>query len=713
MSRETQTKITGTVARITFHNPENGYSVARLEAPGQAELVTVVGIMPGITEGMEVRISGRTILHPKFGPQIEVDSFSQQEPTDAEGVRRYLASGLIKGVGPVLAARIVDHLGPEAIDKIQDDPKALAKVPGIGAKKAPVIAQAITEHGALKEVMIFLQGHGITPGLSLRIFKAYGTGALSIIKTQPHRLAQDLRGIGFATADAIGTKIGIPPDDPTRLEAGLVYTLRKAMDEGHTFLPHDKLMPAAVQLLQGQEELLPDALERLSLSGQVVREGENIYLTGMLELEKRAARELKRIADQQGLLPSQRAAKAVDWVAEQLSVRPSATQGEALKQILTTGLGVLTGGPGTGKTTLVRGLITIAKRMSKRVILGAPTGRAAKRLSETCSMDGSTLHRLLEFSPKENRFNRRAGRPLEADLVVVDESSMIDTWLLCHLVEAIGPDTVLILVGDADQLPSVGPGLVFRQIIESGAASVARLSEIFRQDTAGLIVSNAHRVLGGNMPRLPSWDQESDFYFVPITKPEVGAEAVRRLVCEALPQRFGLDPVHEVQVLSPMHRGALGCQNLNLLMRETLNPATGDKGGLRAGDKVMQVRNNYDLEVFNGDVGLVSATSSEGADVLMSERRVSYATVDMEDLTLAYAVTIHKSQGSEYPCVVVVLGGEHFVMLNRPLLYTALTRGQRLVIVVGQKKALARAVEHAAPTRRHAGLRDRLMQHPG
>lgn len=704
MSSNASTTVQGRVARITFHNPDNGYSVAKLETPGQAGLITVVGAMPGITEGMEVEVTGRSMLHPKFGPQIEVESYTQRQPTDSIGVSRYLASGLIKGVGPVLAQRIVDNLGPEAIEKIQADGACLAKVPGIGAKKAASIAQAIAAHGELRDIMVFLQGHGISAGMSLRIYKAYGAGAMGVITSQPHRLAQDVRGIGFATADAIAAKMGIANDDPARLQAGLVYTLRQAMDEGHTYLPREELLSAAISLLGCDEILLPPALDRLESTGQVAFMDDSVYLAGMLELEKRAARELLRLAHQPGLLEPHRAHKAAQWVADQLAVRPAAGQERALRQLVSAGLGVLTGGPGTGKTTLVRAITTIAGRMKKTVLMGAPTGRAAKRLSEACGLEAFTIHRMLEYSPKEGRFNRHAARPLEADLVIIDESSMIDTWLMAHLATALGQGAALILVGDADQLPSVGPGLVFRHIIESGVAQVARLTEIFRQDTTGRIVSNAHKVLAGRMPDLPGWDQESDFYFIPVKAPEQGAEAVRRLVCEALPQRFGLDPVDAIQVLSPMHRGTLGCQNLNIMLRGTLNPGSQGKVGFQKGDKVMQVRNNYDLEVYNGDVGIVESTSQDQAVVAMGNRRLIYSPMDQEDLILAYAVTIHKSQGSEYPAVVVVLGGEHFVMLNRPLLYTALTRGQHLVVVVGQDRALARAVEHAAHIRRHAGL---------
>jgi exodeoxyribonuclease V alpha subunit len=413
---------------------------------------------------------------------------------------------------------------------------------------------------------------------------------------------------------------------------------------------------------------------------------------------------LARLAKKSGLLPGHRAVRAVEWVSGQLKVQPSLAQKKALEKLLTAGLAVLTGGPGTGKTTLLKALITIAKRMELSVALAAPTGRAAKRLGESTGETALTLHRLLEFSPKENRFAKNANRPIDANLLVVDESSMIDIWLMANLAEAVGPDCRLILVGDADQLPSVGPGLVLRQIIDSKVIETARINEIFRQDQAGLLVKNAHRILHGQMPELPPQGAESDFYFIDQKNPEKNSRLLKELVCQRLPAHYGFDPARDIQVLAPMHKGILGCRNLNQMLREELNPASRESLDFQAGDKVMQVRNNYDLEVFNGDMGFIVKSEDAGCLVAMGDRQVEYSQAELEDLTLAYCVTIHKSQGSEYPAVVVVLGMEHYIMLNRPLLYTAVTRGKKLVLVIGDTKALKRAVKENQPINRNARL---------
>lgn len=711
-----QTTLSGRVKRITFQNPENGYTVAKLQPDGGGAEIAVVGRLPGVVEGQELSVSGRQVLHPKFGVQIEVESYEVRQPSDDEGVQRYLASGLIKGVGPKLAQALVDTLGPDAIEIILDQPQRLAEVPGIGKKRAKLISEAVRSHGELRELMVFLQGHGIAASTALRIHRRYGAGSLGVVRDNPHQLAADIHGIGFATADAIAAKLGIARDHPGRLMAGLEYILGAARDEGHVYLPYDELMESAAQLLEVERGLLGPAFARLHTEQRITLDEDGdlkaVYLTPMYILERRAAAGLARVNKYKGILSPERAAKAADWVAGQLAVAPSAAQAKALEILLTSGLAVLTGGPGTGKTTLVRALITIARRMGLEVALAAPTGRAAKRLNESTGLPAATIHRLLEYAPKENAFQRCEDRPLQADLVVVDETSMVDTWLAAHLVEAVGAGTRLILVGDADQLPSVGAGLVLRQIIESGVVPVAALKEIFRQDSAGLIVRNAHRILSGRMPQLPQPGQEADFFFIEESDPIKAADVVKRLVCDRLPARFGLDPVRDVQVLAPMHRGALGCQNLNQLMRAELNPRAGGSPALAGGDKVMQIRNNYDLEAFNGDLGMVSSTNEDGAivnmGVAMGERSVAYSLPDMDDLTLAYAVTIHKSQGSEYPAVVIALGMEHYIMLNRPLLYTAVTRGQKVVVIVGHPGALKRAVERNEPTKRYARLDKRM-----
>jgi exodeoxyribonuclease V alpha subunit len=705
MQDQTKT-LTGCVKRITFHNPENGYTVARLDtAKG---LFTVVGIMPGLDQGQEITVRGKYILHPKFGPQVEVESVSVSLPTDEEGVKNYLASGLVKGVGPKLAERIVDHLGSKACEVILEDPEKLAQVPGIGDKKAESITRAVKDHRVLRDAMVFLQGHGIGASTALRIYKHYKGDTLAIMKTQPHRLAADIRGIGFATADQIASRLGIAQDDPSRLEAGILHTLSQALEKGHLFLPYDELMQNAANILKVERGLLGQSFVKLHAGLKLTIDEDDqdkrVYLSSIYSLEQRAAQTLARLAKKSGLLPGHRAVRAVEWVSGQLKVQPSLAQKKALEKLLTAGLAVLTGGPGTGKTTLLKALITIAKRMELSVALAAPTGRAAKRLGESTGETALTLHRLLEFSPKENRFAKNANRPIDANLLVVDESSMIDIWLMANLAEAVGPDCRLILVGDADQLPSVGPGLVLRQIIDSKVIETARINEIFRQDQAGLLVKNAHRILHGQMPELPPQGAESDFYFIDQKNPEKNSRLLKELVCQRLPAHYGFDPARDIQVLAPMHKGILGCRNLNQMLREELNPASRESLDFQAGDKVMQVRNNYDLEVFNGDMGFIVKSEDAGCLVAMGDRQVEYSQAELEDLTLAYCVTIHKSQGSEYPAVVVVLGMEHYIMLNRPLLYTAVTRGKKLVLVIGDTKALKRAVKENQPINRNARL---------
>jgi exodeoxyribonuclease V alpha subunit len=717
-SSKDQIKLTARVVRITFQNQENGYTVAKAQAEGLPGLTALVGNLPGVNEGMELRVTGHKTNHPKFGPQIEVSSFEVRQPSDAEGVERYLGSGLIKGVGPATAGRIVEALGADALEIISQDPKRLTQIPGIGRKTAAKIAKSLSDHEHYQELMVFLQGHGVPASTSLRIFRQYGAGALNVVRTEPHRLAADMRGIGFTTADQIAAKIGIAADHPTRLMAGLSYTLGKALEDGHVYLPYEELMETAANLLRVDRGLLGPAFARLHndrrLTLDETQGDKAVYLTAMYILEQKAAKNLARLLSGPPILEPHRVDKALDWVSSRLAVRPSEGQAKALKKLLKCSVGVLTGGPGTGKTTMLRALIAIAQRMRMSLALGAPTGRAAKRLSEATGVEATTIHRLLEYRPKGNDFARNRQKPLEAELVVIDESSMIDVWLMAHLASAVADGARLILVGDADQLPSVGAGLVLRQVIDSGQVPVARLSEIFRQAQASLIIQNAHRILHGQMPQIPpSGDQQADFYFIEEREPDKAADLVRRLITQRLPERFGFDPVHEVQVLSPMHKGSMGCMHLNNTLRQALNPQAArysGAGGFSPGDKVMQVRNNYDLEVFNGDMGLIADCDDEGCRVDLPGMSVSYGAGEVDDLTLAYAVTVHKSQGSEYPAVVICLGTEHYVLLNRPLLYTAVTRGKQLVVIVGNSRALRRAVEHDEPTRRYSRLDKRLKE---
>ncbi len=700
------TEIQGRVLRITFHNPETGYMVARLKS-GKI-IHTITGRLPDVHVGQDLKISGKIVEHAKFGRQLEVGQYEVITPQDMQGIIGYLGSGLIKGIGPKTASRIVEHLGHNTLEIIQNTPEMLCAVPGIGKKTAARITQGVRSHGDLREFMVFLQNHGLAVSTSLRIWRHYGPDALQILKTEPHRLAQDMRGIGFMTADRIARQIGLPFDHPSRLQAGLLHVLFTAQEEGHTCLPKAVLLEQASHLLDMPENTLQPVLAGLDVAFEPEHPLHLTYLTPLRIQENSIARNLLVLQRRPGLLAHERIDKAIDWAEQTLGFSLSPSQHKALQSLLGAGLGVLSGGPGTGKTTLVRAIITIAQRMGIMVALAAPTGRAAKRLGESCQHEASTLHRLLEY--KDGRFMRGRDNPLTYGLVVVDETSMLDTWMAANLLNAIGPATRLLLVGDVAQLPSVGPGLVLQQIIESQVAVVAYLQEIFRQQEASLIVANAHRVLHGLMPQTSN-EKNGDFFFFPQTDPQKAASLIVDLVTRRLPRSLALNPIEDMQVLSPMHRGGLGCSQLNLLLRQEINPSKQQtESNIRVGDKVIQVRNNYDLEVFNGDIGLVE-TQKEGVwQVRMGDKLVSYSLAQLDDLNLAYAITVHKAQGSEYPVVVVALGQEHHILLNRSLLYTALTRGRKLVIVVGHPHALQKAVNNQESSQRFAGLTWRISK---
>ena len=699
-------ELTGKVLRITFQNQENGYVVARLQA--DKELHTIIGRIPDIHVGQLLEVKGTIGRHPKFGAQFEVKEYKVIPPQGADGIAGYLGSGLIKGIGPRLAQRIVDALGEQALDIVQNQPEKLAAVSGIGNKKAAKITEAVRSHGELREFMVFLQAHGLAASTSLRIWRHYGPGSLEVLKTEPHRLAQDMHGIGFITADRIARQIGLPAQHPSRIQAGLLYALGQAQEEGNTCLPQNLLLQEATSLLQIDHALLADEVAHLLQQEKIVREDgrpdKPVYLTVTQVMESASARMLAALHNRPGILGAERISNAINWVADTLHLQLSPSQQQALQTLLEAGLGVLTGGPGTGKTTLVMAVITIAKRMGLKVALAAPTGRAAKRLSESCGHEAGTLHRLLEY--KEGRFLRNRDNSLDYGLVVVDESSMLDTWMIYSLLSALGSGSRLLLVGDVAQLPSIGPGMVLRQIIESGVARVGLLQEIFRQQEAGLIVANAHRVLHGGLPKSNN-EKGGDFFLFSHENPEKALQFTVELIIKHLSANF--DIAQDVQVLAPMHRGTLGCANLNRILRQEINP--GKDEILRVGDKVIQVRNNYDLEVFNGDIGFVESRRDNEWQVRMGERLISYTLAQLDDLSLAYAITVHKSQGSEYPVVVVLLAQEHHILLNRSLLYTALTRGRQMVVLVGHPYAIQKAIKNQESNMRHTGLDWRISKY--
>lgn len=720
------TILQGTVERITYVNEENQYVVARLAVPGSHELATVVGNMPSLTPGETLRLHGTWTQHKKYGDQFQVERYETIVPATLVGIQRYLGSGLIKGIGPVFAQRLVDAFGLDTLQLIEVQPARLREVEGIGPKRLQRITAAWAEQKEIREVMLFLQGHGVSSAYAVKIFKAYGAAAIATVKANPYRLAQDIYGIGFKTADHIAQNLGVPSDSPLRARAGIIHVLHALSDEGHVYAPEADLLKEAEATLEIPRALLAEAVTDLTREEQVVAEelseGDRaIYLKALHVAEEQVAR---RLCD---LLRAPRPAvpidveKALAWVEGVTTMRLASQQQEAIRMALSQKALVITGGPGTGKTTILRCIILILERKGIRMCLTSPTGRAAKRMSEATGREATTIHRLLEWSPTHGGFQRNAQRPLETDLLIVDEVSMIDVVLMHSLLKAVPLTATLLLVGDADQLPSVGPGTVLKDILESGRVPAVRLTEIFRQAEKSRIVRSAHRVNRGEFPDLsrPPQGEESDFHFLVEEEPERLQQLIVDLAARRLPARYGLDPVEEIQVLTPMHRGVVGAFQLNAALQAALNPPKADSRevvrgarAFRTGDRVMQLRNNYDKEVYNGDIGRIHHIDLEEQAVIVQVdgRPVTYDFSELDELTLAYAATVHKSQGSEYPAVIMPLHTTHYPMLQRNLLYTAITRARRLLVLAGTKKALAIAVRNDATLRRASRLADRLVR---
>lgn len=721
-------RLEGSLERVVFTNPDNGWSVVRLTVPGRAEPVTAVGALAGAQPGERLRLTGTWEKDPKYGPQFRIDTFETVAPSTVEGIERYLASGLIEGIGPVMAKRLVEAFGAETLDVIEREPERLRRIPGIGKKRSASISQAFVEQREIREVMVFLQSHGVPTHLAIKIHKRYEEAALRIVRTDPYRLAREVVGIGFLTADSIAGRMGISPGSPERVQAGVLHVLGEAAGEGHLFLPEEELVERTARLLAGttgdaavSEAAVREAVAHLDRAAEVVleprSEGRAVFLSSLHAAEADLARRLAELLAHPVSPIEIDVERALDWFEGREGVELAGQQRESIRRAVEAKVLVVTGGPGTGKTTLVRGVVEILRRKGRKIRLAAPTGRAAKRLEEATGRRASTIHRLLEFDPATGGFTRHRGRTLEADLAIVDEASMIDTALAGHLVAALPDRAQLVLVGDVDQLPPVGPGNVLADLIGSGAVEVVRLTEIFRQARESRIVANAHRVNRGEMPL---WEARpeggEDFFFFERREPEDVLRTVTALVTRRIPEGFGLDPFEDVQVLTPMNRGLLGVERLNEALREILNPTGTEvaRGAtrFRVGDKVMQVRNNYELEVFNGDVGRILEIDAEEEVVRcrFDEREVEHPFVALDQLALAYACSIHKSQGSEYPAVVVPLHTQHYVMLERNLLYTALTRARRLAVLVGQPRALGVAVKNRRTRLRYTLLAERLRR---
>lgn len=724
----------GVLERITYANEDNGYTVARVDTGrGSGDLLTVVGALLGAQPGESLRMHGRWGSHPQYGKQFTVENYTTVLPATVQGIRRYLGSGLIKGIGPRIAERIVDHFGVSTLDVIEDEPKRLIEVPGLGPKRTKRIEAAWEEQKAIKEVMVFLQGVGVSTSIAVRIYKEYGDGSVSVVKGQPYRLAAEVWGIGFLTADRIAQAVGIPHDSPERVKAGLQYALSQATDGGNCYLPQERLIADAVKLLQVDTGLVIDCLGQLVDDEGVLREslpapdggGERItavYLVPFHRAEISLAAQLIRLLrGPEDRLPAFRDVdwdKALAWLAERTGADLAPEQQQAVRLALTEKVAVLTGGPGCGKSFTVRSVVALALAKKAKVVLAAPTGRAAKRLAELTGAEASTVHRLLELKPGGDAAYDR-DRPLDADLVVVDEASMLDLLLANKLVKAVPPGAHLLFVGDVDQLPSVGAGEVLRDLLAQGSPVPAvRLTRIFRQAQQSGVVTNAHRINSGLPPvtqGLPDF-----FLFAEEDSEEVGRLTVD-VVARRIPAKFGLDPRRDVQVLAPMHRGPAGAGVLNGLLQQAVTPARPDLperrfGGrtFRVGDKVTQIRNNYDKGengVFNGTVGVVTGldTVEQRLTVRTDEdEEIGYDFDELDELAHAYAVTIHRSQGSEYPAVVIPVTTSAWMMLQRNLLYTAVTRAKRLVVLVGSRRAIGQAVRTVSAGRRHTALDHRL-----
>ncbi|MDS1271421.1 ATP-dependent RecD-like DNA helicase [Lipingzhangella sp. LS1_29] len=726
----------GVLERITYANEDTGYTVARVDTGRSDDLVTVVGSLLGAHPGESLRLHGRWGSHPQYGRQFHVENYTTVLPATVQGVRRYLGSGLIKGIGPRMAERIVDHFGADALEVIEETPQRLTEVPNLGPKRSRMIADAWEEQKAIKEVMVFLQGLNISTSLAVRIYKKFGDTSISVVRTEPYRLANDVWGIGFKTADTIAQATGIPHDSPDRVKAGIQFTLSESTSDGHCYLPEEDLISAAVRILGVDTGLVIDCLSELVAEEGVLREelpaGDDtahtaVYLLPFHRAELGLANQLHALLE----TPNDRLAaftevnwdRALDWLGQRTGTTLAPEQQRAVRLALTEKVAVLTGGPGCGKSFTVSSVITLAAAKQARILLAAPTGRAAKRLTELTGHEASTVHRLLELRPGGDASYDR-DRPLDCDLLVVDEASMLDLLLANKLARAVPPGAHLLLVGDVDQLPSVGAGQVLRDLLSPDTPIPnVRLTQVFRQAQESGVVTNAHRINAGSMPRTEGL---SDFFLFASDDPEATAELTVDVVARRIPRKFGLDPRRDVQVLTPMHRGPPGAGNLNVLLQQALTPAGAGiperrYGGrtYRVGDKVIQIRNNYDKGrngVFNGTLGVVTAIDEVNQEVTVrtdEDEDVSYDFTELDELTHAYAVTVHRSQGSEYPAVVIPVTTSAWMMLQRNLLYTAVTRAKQLVVLVGSRKALNRAVRNAAAGRRNTGLAHRLSPaHP-
>ena len=751
----------GVIERLTYHSEESGYTVARLKAPRTSELITIVGNFANIQAGQTLHLEGTWRDHPKYGQQFQVVKYRETKPATLTGLEKYLGSGLIKGVGPVTARRIVAHFGLETLEIIENQIERLSEVPGIAAKRVKMIQQAWAEQKAIKEVMLFLQGHGVSTTYAVKIYKQYGDEAIDVVTSNPYQLATDVYGIGFVTADAIARSLGIPPGSEFRYRSGILHVLTEASEEGHCFLPQPELVDRVVKRLAvadhtpNPEEILALTLQ-MAADGQLVLQERSVsdptppaltnlppinpdlttpaltnsptespkdiicYSPPFYGAEQGLADRLGRLLIQDLSVDLPRVQRWIDRFTEKTGLQLSAQQRSAVEMAASQRVMILTGGPGTGKTFTTKTIVALWKAMGKTIALASPTGRAAQRLSEMTGREAKTIHRLLEFDPSNMAFKRDGQNPIEADAVIVDEASMLDLFLANSLVKAISPDSQLLLVGDIDQLPSVGPGNVLADLIASAQIPVVRLTEVFRQAQTSQIVSNAHRINQGHFPNLEavSNQPQTDCLWLAAPEPAHGVQAIRDLVADLIPS-LGFNPAEDVQILCPMTRSETGTRNLNQVLQQLVNPPAAHKaeltrGGmtLRVGDRIIQKVNDYNREVFNGDLGVIAEMDldEQAVTVKFAERFVTYDYADLNEIALAWAVTIHKSQGSEYPVVLIPVYMQHYLLLSRNLIYTGLTRARKLAILVGPQRAIGFAVKQIKDQHRYTLLADRLLR---
>ena len=719
------TQLQGQIERITYVNEENGFTIAKVRIQGRRQLATVVGNMVSPTPGEILNMRGEWVKHPRYGEQFKVSHFESQAPSSIYGIQKYLGSGLIRGIGPVMAERIVEKFGEDTLDMIENNPEKLFQVAGVGKKRIELIKVAWEEQRDIREVMLFLQSHGVSSGYATKIFKQYGGQSIAVVQENPYRLALDIFGIGFIIADSIAEKLGFSKDSELRAEAGTLYVLNSLTEEGHIYYPYESLVEKCQSTLDVNRDVIVKALATVSMEKRIVIEDSSeeidefkpnqkeVYPATLHHCEVGIAQNLKLLTSTAKAVRKIDTPKAIGWVQTQLAITLAGRQIQAVSSALEDKVMVITGGPGTGKTTIINAILKIFGKLPVQVMMAAPTGRAAKKMHEATGHQAKTIHRMLEYSIQKGGFQRNESNPLKCDLLIVDEASMIDSVLMHHLLKAVPPRATLVLVGDINQLPSVGPGNVLRDIIASGSVPVVELIEIFRQAQESSIVVNAHRINRGLLPKHGKRLLE-DFYLLEQEDPEEVLRIIMELIQERIPKRFGFDPLNDIQVLTPMHRGTVGAENLNIELQSALNPGSDEitRGGrtFRINDKVMQIKNNYEKGVFNGDIGRITKINPESQQVFISfdNRNVVCEYSELDEIVLAYAISVHKSQGSEYPAVIIPILMQHYLLLQRNLIYTAITRARKLVVMVGTQKALSTGVKNDKTRRRYTSLRRRL-----